>query len=73
MTTNKTCIDLFCGAGGSSLGFKRAGFDIVCAVEVDPDAVSTYRHNIGDPVLHEDSREIESILKRFLKKSIKEL
>jgi len=57
MTTNKTCIDLFCGAGGSSLGFKRAGFDIVCAVEVD--AVSTYRHNIGAPVLHEDIRKID--------------
>ncbi len=29
-------IDLFCGAGGMSLGFEQAGFDIVAAVDVDP-------------------------------------
>lgn len=28
-------IDLFCGAGGMSLGFEQAGFDVVVAVDAD--------------------------------------
>ena len=41
-----TAIDLFAGAGGFSLGLRRAGFDIVLANEYSVDAEWTYRHNI---------------------------
>ncbi|MEL6461923.1 MAG: DNA cytosine methyltransferase, partial [Cyanobacteria bacterium J06621_15] len=29
-------VDLFAGAGGMSLGFEQAGFDVLAAVELDP-------------------------------------
>jgi DNA (cytosine-5)-methyltransferase 1 len=38
-------IDLFAGAGGMSLGFEQAGFDVVAAVEIDPIHASVHQYN----------------------------
>lgn len=38
-------IDLFCGAGGFSLGFHAAGCHIIAAVDADPAAARTFRRN----------------------------
>ena len=38
-------IDLFCGAGGSSLGYKLAGFDIILAVDINEVVLSSYKAN----------------------------
>lgn len=38
-------IDLFSGAGGLSLGFEQAGFDVVAAVEVDPIHAAIHKFN----------------------------
>ena len=38
-------IDLFSGAGGLSLGFEQAGFDVVAAVEYDPVHAATHEFN----------------------------
>lgn len=38
-------LDLCCGAGGLSLGFKQAGYDVLAGVDVWGDALDTLRHN----------------------------
>ena len=38
-------VDLFAGAGGMSLGFEQAGFDVVAAVEVDPIHCAVHEFN----------------------------
>lgn len=43
-------LDLFCGAGGLSLGFEKAGFSVVKAVDIDPWAINTYNANRKEQV-----------------------
>jgi DNA (cytosine-5)-methyltransferase 1 len=38
-------IDLFAGAGGMSLGFEQAGFDVAAAVEIDPVHCAIHKFN----------------------------
>ncbi|MFE4573071.1 DNA cytosine methyltransferase [Paenibacillus chitinolyticus] len=45
MKNRYTAIDLFAGAGGMSLGFEQAGFDVLAAVEYDPIHASIHQFN----------------------------
>jgi DNA (cytosine-5)-methyltransferase 1 len=38
-------VDLFAGAGGLSLGFEQAGFDVLAAVEIDPVHCAVHEYN----------------------------
>lgn len=38
-------IDLFCGAGGMSIGASMSGIDVRYAIDLDPYSVATYKLN----------------------------
>jgi len=52
-------ISLFAGAGGCSLGFKNAGFNIIYATDIDNKAVETYKKNF--PETRSECRDINDI------------
>ena len=63
-----TSLDLFAGAGGLTLGLKRAGIHSIGAVEIDRFASETFRRNFPEiPQYHRDiySFSEEEILERF--------
>lgn len=47
-TSRPIGIDLFAGAGGLTLGFEQAGFDVKAAVELDPIHAVTHSYNFPD-------------------------
>ncbi|MEI2581350.1 DNA cytosine methyltransferase [Scytonema sp. PRP1] len=38
-------VDLFAGAGGMTLGFEQAGFDVLASIEIDPIHCATHEFN----------------------------
>lgn len=54
-----TYVDLFCGAGGLSCGFDKAGFENLLAVEMHPKYARTYRENFPEhPLIVDDIKNI---------------
>lgn len=45
MTTNFNAIDLFCGCGGLSYGFEKAGYNILLGIDNDAKALETFELN----------------------------
>lgn len=54
-----TTIDLFCGAGGITEGFRRAAFACLYANDIDHWAIETFRAN--HPKTRADNRPIEQV------------
>ena len=59
-------LDLFCGAGGLSLGFERAGFHVVKAIDIDQHAVNTYNFNRKEKVA--EVKSVSDIDSNYLEK-----
>lgn len=49
-----TFVDLFCGAGGLSLGLEMSGMEGICGLDWFPEAGMTYRRNFSHPIVEGD-------------------
>lgn len=59
-------IDLFSGAGGMSLGFSQAGYDVIAAVDNWEQAIECYRVNFPDhPIYNMDLSDWKGVVKKF--------
>ena len=66
---NYKVLDLFSGAGGLSLGFKLAGFNIIGAIDFNLDAIKTHEKNFYKSLsIHAD---ITTISEGFIKENFK--
>ncbi len=64
-------IDLFCGCGGLTLGLKKAGFDVIGAIDNNNLAVKTYRANHKEVEIWEEDIQTLSVEKVKRKLRIK--
>lgn len=55
-------ISLFSGCGGLDLGFKKAGYEIIFANDIDKDACETYKKNLGNEIKCLDIYELDPAL-----------
>jgi len=77
MARRPVAIDLFCGAGGMSLGFIQAGFEVVAGLDYDYYCMMTYLTNLGaypvqihwiDPA---DKMKVNARMEKDMKKEAK--
>lgn len=59
-TPKASVIDLFCGAGGLSYGFREEGFDVVAGIDADETCRYAYETNIKAPFLRQDVSSLTS-------------
>lgn len=57
-----TAVDLFCGAGGLTLGLKQAGFKVLAGVELEAVPANTFRLNHPDVnCIEKDIRQLGAV------------
>lgn len=69
MNKKYTAVDLFAGGGGVTQGLKKAGFNVIAAVENDLKVIDTYKANHPDTTLftHDIQHISASSIKALLK------
>lgn len=60
-------VDIFCGAGGLSLGFEQAGVDVVLGIDSDPKCISTYNQNLKNGVVKDVTkiRDVSNFVSKY--------
>jgi len=66
-----TAVDLFCGAGGLSLGLHDAGFSVLVGADADAASVETHSANLGSLGYVGDLSDARAFLKRMRKWGIR--
>lgn len=67
MSVNIKCVDLFCGCGGMSLGFEKAGFNVVSGFDNWKAAIRVYGMNFNHPVIEQDLSNVEEAVSEVSK------
>ena len=60
-----TVIDIFCGAGGFSEGFRQQGFEIKKGIDNWDAAITTFNHNFGLKCEKKDVFELENSVQKI--------
>lgn len=61
-------VDLFCGVGGLTCGFEKAGLIVVAGYDVDSTCEYTYTHNNNARFIHKNIEDVEGEeIKKLLK------
>ena len=55
-----SAIDLFCGAGGLTHGLEKAGLNVICGYDIDPDCQFSYDTNNNSTFIRESVAELSS-------------
>jgi DNA (cytosine-5)-methyltransferase 1 len=60
------CVDLFSGCGGLSLGFEKAGFNLVAAYDNWQPAIDVYKENFSHPICNIDLKDENKSIKKII-------
>ncbi len=60
-TSKPLAVDLFCGAGGLSLGLHKAGFEVILGCDIRPDSIATHRHHFPGCSHQSDLSSLENL------------
>lgn len=58
-------VDLFCGCGGLSLGFEKAGMDVVAGFDNWSEALNVYRNNFSHPAIRTDLSNVDESVEKI--------